>query len=979
MIAISYRREDSLAITGRLYDRLQAEFGQGNVFMDFDSIPYGVDFRDHIKQMIDRSKVLVALIGPDWIGKRKHRGRRIDDPTDFVRLEIAYALERNLPIIPILVNNTHMPGPEELPKDIEALAFRNALNLDVGIDFHHHAQRLVAAINGLLLVPIVPIQEPPPNQVASAQSSPASPEAQFTTPVEPPTPEVVVRPPPLPRKPSPPEGAGQPTAPAPPSRPTAEPIARTPSIVRQKTKAVAARSAAIWQHTRTKASTAMLRVGRFVSSIQTFMAGGFRSLIDYLRRHARTIVVSAGYVVAIVFAIVAVSWTFHSSTFRHWVSVSSSQLAKLPQIFSAKSGPQPTPSPFILPQPRENALSTTSTPPATSTPAPPRGVLTVDSTPQGQRFELIDADGNHSTGTTPTTFDNLPVGNAEVIFKREGFIDHSETILLTSSTQPSIRWDFPDNTRARDSTSPTQQVAPPVPVLNPSSQNGRTWQVGIGDFVKQFVAVNQSQDANATVDFYAPNVDYFGGRGKDHGFILHDVQKYNVDWPARLDSIDGDIHVEEKALNQEYRANYKLNLYAENPKTTEWTKGQVATTLDVRIIDGVPKIVAINQKRLGRPQNGRGQGPRPPKMEPPGPIKPTNLTKVIVKKYGFSALLPSELFPDAQTQLGDGATDRLTSVKGCATVVFSAAHNNVRKVFDDYVNQFRSAPDHRKIDYKDAKDTWFVVSASTKTTGYYVKGVRHGDDVFVMELDYVGAVCRIPASMVAQISRGFNGEVDPAAPPATSGAQSTQAPPTSPAPGPDTTWHDGTEELPIPNLATSVGSAAWINTVKPNLLENLQSTRQFVFSTNLEITPDKLHSPLAGPAEFEAMLKLLKAPLLPIREKDVLGEWRHRSIDASSMGVVVHLFHKCRFTMNHGTLFFERFGGSYVVRRKGKLYRNDANSFVFIGTKTLYVENDRESGPAEASAGMLLKKARDRFLMILDPAPTNYELYEIVK
>ena len=68
MIAISYRREDSLPMAGRLYDRLRTEFGQSNVFMDFDSIPYGVDFRDHIKKMIDRSKLVIAMIGPDWFG-----------------------------------------------------------------------------------------------------------------------------------------------------------------------------------------------------------------------------------------------------------------------------------------------------------------------------------------------------------------------------------------------------------------------------------------------------------------------------------------------------------------------------------------------------------------------------------------------------------------------------------------------------------------------------------------------------------------------------------------------------------------------------------------------------------------------------------------------------------------------------------------------------------------------------------------------
>jgi hypothetical protein len=151
MIAISYRREDSLPVAGRLYDRLRTEFGKENVFMDFDSIPYGVDFREHIRQMIDQSKVLIALIGPEWTGKRKQRKKRIDEPTDFVRLEIAYAFARKIPVIPVLVDDTVMPDASELPSDIQEIAFRNAITLDVGIDFHHHADRLVGAINRLII------------------------------------------------------------------------------------------------------------------------------------------------------------------------------------------------------------------------------------------------------------------------------------------------------------------------------------------------------------------------------------------------------------------------------------------------------------------------------------------------------------------------------------------------------------------------------------------------------------------------------------------------------------------------------------------------------------------------------------------------------------------------------------------------------------------------------------------------------------
>ena len=93
MIAISYRREDSLPIAGRLYDRLQAKFGKKNVFMDFDCIPPGADFRQQIKQMIEESNLVIAIIGPHWLGEQRDASRRIDNPADFVRLEIGYALE----------------------------------------------------------------------------------------------------------------------------------------------------------------------------------------------------------------------------------------------------------------------------------------------------------------------------------------------------------------------------------------------------------------------------------------------------------------------------------------------------------------------------------------------------------------------------------------------------------------------------------------------------------------------------------------------------------------------------------------------------------------------------------------------------------------------------------------------------------------------------------------------------------------------
>jgi hypothetical protein len=153
MIAISYRRDDSLPVAGRLYDRLQATFGKPNIFMDFDSIRPGLDFRAQIRQTIDRSDVVIAVIGPGWLGAESDGSRRIDDPSDFVRLEIAHALQREIPIIPVLVNHTSMPKPETLPEDIRGLVYRHALPLDTGLDFHQHADRLIAGVSGLVDVP----------------------------------------------------------------------------------------------------------------------------------------------------------------------------------------------------------------------------------------------------------------------------------------------------------------------------------------------------------------------------------------------------------------------------------------------------------------------------------------------------------------------------------------------------------------------------------------------------------------------------------------------------------------------------------------------------------------------------------------------------------------------------------------------------------------------------------------------------------
>src|SRR5437588_827505 len=114
-IFISYRRDDAIAMAGRIYDRLQQHFGCDSTFFDVDTIPFGVDFRQHIKDAVTNCDILLALIGTSWLGINQDGKRRIDSPGDFVRLEIEAALAKEIPVIPVLIGRTVMPTEDELP------------------------------------------------------------------------------------------------------------------------------------------------------------------------------------------------------------------------------------------------------------------------------------------------------------------------------------------------------------------------------------------------------------------------------------------------------------------------------------------------------------------------------------------------------------------------------------------------------------------------------------------------------------------------------------------------------------------------------------------------------------------------------------------------------------------------------------------------------------------------------------------------
>src|SRR5262249_52696145 len=115
---------------GRLYDRLAQSFGRKHLFMDVDHIPPGVDFVAHLNNQVAACDVFLAIIGPNWLTVTNEKGdRRLDAADDFVAIEIAAALARNIRVIPVLVDGARMPKVGELPKSLKPLARRQAIDL----------------------------------------------------------------------------------------------------------------------------------------------------------------------------------------------------------------------------------------------------------------------------------------------------------------------------------------------------------------------------------------------------------------------------------------------------------------------------------------------------------------------------------------------------------------------------------------------------------------------------------------------------------------------------------------------------------------------------------------------------------------------------------------------------------------------------------------------------------------------------------
>lgn len=129
-IFISYRREDARGDAGRLTDDLRECFGAEHLFRDIEAIEPGVDFVEALNRAVSLCPVLLAIIGPNWLTVKDAEGRRrLDDPNDFIRLEIGTALARNIRVIPVLVGGATMPKAEDLPSDLQSLSRRQAYEL----------------------------------------------------------------------------------------------------------------------------------------------------------------------------------------------------------------------------------------------------------------------------------------------------------------------------------------------------------------------------------------------------------------------------------------------------------------------------------------------------------------------------------------------------------------------------------------------------------------------------------------------------------------------------------------------------------------------------------------------------------------------------------------------------------------------------------------------------------------------------------
>ena len=149
-VFISYRRADSSGYTRSLYSDLIREFSAQQIFMDVDDIPAGADFVVEINNKLKGAHILIVMMGKKWLEITNSNGqRRLDNPNDFVRIEIEYAIKKGIKIFPILLENAVMPNEIDLPELLKPLARKQALFLS-NKDYKYHVEKIIASVVSII-------------------------------------------------------------------------------------------------------------------------------------------------------------------------------------------------------------------------------------------------------------------------------------------------------------------------------------------------------------------------------------------------------------------------------------------------------------------------------------------------------------------------------------------------------------------------------------------------------------------------------------------------------------------------------------------------------------------------------------------------------------------------------------------------------------------------------------------------------------
>jgi hypothetical protein len=159
-IFISYRKKDTEFISGRLYDTLITHFAEDQVFMDYEDLEGGVDFEEAIEKMLESCDIMLAVIGPNWVGANADGSPRIMNEGDWVRLELSTALRRGVRVIPVLVEGATVPHENSLPPDLHNLRKKQTVELN-NRNWKTDTEKLIRLLEKLVGSPPKVTQEAP--------------------------------------------------------------------------------------------------------------------------------------------------------------------------------------------------------------------------------------------------------------------------------------------------------------------------------------------------------------------------------------------------------------------------------------------------------------------------------------------------------------------------------------------------------------------------------------------------------------------------------------------------------------------------------------------------------------------------------------------------------------------------------------------------------------------------------------------------